>query len=68
VWNGGTAARRFDLEIQFLDKGGFIVDRAYEFGQVIGPMDVKTITGDDLVRMPGAQLVASVRAITTPKP
>jgi hypothetical protein len=68
VWNGGTAVRRFDLEIQFLDKGGFVVDRAYQFGQVIGPMDVKTITGDDLVRMPGAQTVASVKAMATPKP
>lgn len=46
-----------DATIKFFDKENFIIDTDDEYGIYIGSWSVKTITGNTLVRVPGASNV-----------
>lgn len=67
IKNGLDRTQAFDLAVQFLDGNGLVVDTARVYGATINAFDERTITESELISMPGAQRVASVKAIATRK-
>jgi len=65
IKNGIPRTQTFDLELQFLDKDDFVVDTKNLYRRTIAAYDQQTITGDNLVSMPGALRVSRVKAIVT---
>lgn len=51
-----------DVEIQFLNSGGFVVDSARHYGVVVNSAQ-QLLTGSSLVSLPGAADVASLRVL-----
>lgn len=68
ITNGtGDTAKRFDLELQFLDARGLVIDKKREYGQVIAAFAEQDFRGDALISLPGASNVAAVNAVVTPQ-
>jgi hypothetical protein len=67
VANSESRGVSFSVEIQFLDRAGFVIDTDYEWSLYLPPMTTQTFTGDRLITAPVAPNVASVKAILTPK-
>ena len=67
IHNSLDHAKVFDLDVQFLDARGLIVDHALQYRQEVAAFDERTVTGTHLVSMPGATTVASIHVVATPR-
>jgi hypothetical protein len=67
IHNSLDHAKVFDLDVQFLDARGLIVDHAVLYRQGVAAFDERTVTGTHLVSMPGATTVASIHVVATPR-
>jgi hypothetical protein len=67
IHNSLDHAKAFDLDVQFLDDRGLIVDHARAYRQAVPAFDERTFNGSELVNMPAGLTVASIHVVATPR-
>jgi hypothetical protein len=68
VKNGIPRPQTYDVEVQFLDSRGLVVDTARRYRQTIAAQDEQTLRGDALISVPAAFGVTQVNAIARRHP
>jgi hypothetical protein len=63
IRNGLDRAQAFNVTLQFLDRNGSVVDTDREDNEMIDAHEQRTLTGSQVISMPGALNVAAVHAV-----
>lgn len=68
VKNGIPRAQTYDMELQFLDSRGLVVNTERRYRQTIAAQDEQTLRGEALISVPAAFRVTQINAVATRHP